>query len=65
MSTISPEDFERLVKGLSDREIIEAAIEAGFLPKRDYWRGERVQIPLWLAELLQKKRAVEICGGQK
>ena len=62
MATISPEDFERLAKGLSDRDIIEAAIDAGYLPRRDFKKGEEILVPLWLAKILQEKGAVDIIG---
>jgi len=57
---MSPEEFERLAEGLSDREIIEAAIEAGFLPRKNFKRGEQTEAPLWLGKILEKNGVVEI-----
>jgi hypothetical protein len=60
MTSVSTERFEQLAEGLSDREIIQAAVDAGLLPRRDFKKGEEILVPLWLAKILQEKGAVDI-----
>jgi hypothetical protein len=62
MTSVSTERFEQLAEGLSDREIIQAAVDAGLLPRRDFKKGEEILVPLWLAKILQEKGAVDIIG---
>jgi hypothetical protein len=57
---ISPTAFEKLIEGLSSREIISAAIACGYLETKTIPRGYETQIPRWLAEILSRKGIVEL-----
>ncbi len=56
---MSPEEFERLIDGLSADEIISTAIECGLLENKDLAYGDIVTIPRWLSEILIKQGIAE------
>ena len=53
-------EFEKRVAGMSSDDIILAAIEDGYLENRNIKKGDEVNVPRWLAEILMKSGAFEL-----